>query len=429
MGPLLARVAAGAAVLVLLLAPSAQAGWRSTQTLEAKKKLSGAVAIATAPSGHAVAVWQTNRGLRVAIARPGRAFGRPRPISGSDTNSGDVRVAVAPNGRAIVAQDYFDNSFFDPTDLRGEGCCHGTKVAIVSARGRVTAARTVRPRGNVSPLAALAAGNSRFGVLVGGSVDGGVRFIAISAQGRPGTPHTVAPARFNGTTLQFSGRRAVAALTADFPARAAVSAERPDGSFSAPRTVLRLDEQGFVSGFIPAIVITAAGRGRNVVAYDSGRAQASRVSVARFDAAGHLARLAGPSAPSTRVSLAPAAIAGNAFAVAWSERTSGRVLRLVTRGASGRVRRITLPPQHGDTGAPGIATGGGAVALSATPGTFSRPLATRVLYIPPGGGRVSRILIPGVSFGAPPVVVDGRGRVRVIWRTDSGFVRTRLRTR
>ena len=61
--------------------------------------------------------------------------------------------------------------------------------------------------------------------------------------------------------------------------------------------------------------------------------------------------------------------------------------------------------------------------------TASRALPTRVLYVPPGGGRVSRILIAGVSFGAPPVVVDDRGRVRVIWRTDSGFVRTRLRTR
>jgi hypothetical protein len=75
----------GAIAFTSLFAAAAQAGGRAPQTRDVSRKFSPAT------SGRAVAVWVTKRGLRVAVARPGRAFARSRAIAGSDPDSDDLR--------------------------------------------------------------------------------------------------------------------------------------------------------------------------------------------------------------------------------------------------------------------------------------------------------------------------------------------------
>ncbi len=429
--PLLARTrccaVAGTFVLALVLAPAAQAGWRAPQTLDAARSFGGPVALATAPSGHAVAVWESARnGLRVAVAQPGRSFSRSRAIAGSVQEGLDVRVAVAPSGRAIVAFEYHDGSFFDPTDLRGDGCCHGTKVAIVAPAGAVTAARAVRPRGNVSPLTAIAAGSSRFGVLVGGSIDGGVRFVPVSASGRPGSPRTVAAkgSGYDGASLQFAGRRALAGLTSIFPARVAVSSQRAGGAFSAPKVAIRVPAD-ITDGFLPSFAVTPDGRGRNVVASTTGPIGAVRVRLARVDAVGRVSTLAGPAALGPSDQLTAPAVGGGAVALAYGQ---GRRLRLVTRSATGRLRRRTLSSLGTNAGQPQAAIGGGAIAITTIPTSLGRTLAPRVFYLRSAAARPSVLRLATRAFSAGPVIVDGRGRVRVLYRDPDGRLKTRLRT-
>jgi hypothetical protein len=430
MSPLPARglaIAAGVAA-ALALAPAAHAAWRAQQTLDHNRTFGAGIAIATTRSGRAVAVWQTKIGLRVAVARPGRAFAHSRLIERSAVFSSNVAVAIAPSGRAIVAQSYDDGSFAGPPESRGEdSCCSGTKVAIVSAGGRVTSARAVRPRGTRSPLAAVAASTNRFGVLVGAPGEGGVRFIAVSSSGRAGPPRLVAATHYRGVTLQFAGGRAIVALTDEIPARIAVSTERSGGSFTAPKVAVRT-QGDLQSAFLGRVEVTADGRGRNVVAYDSGTARGSQVKVVRFDAAGRATTLAGPAPTAAQPAIATPATDGGAVAVAYTQSFLSHVPLLVTRTAAGRLRRRTLPSLGGQIQTPAVATGGGAIALTATPSTAHGPLSTRVLYLRSPTARVDRIVLPSTTFGSPPVVIDGRGRARVMWRDDNGRVRTRLRT-
>lgn len=420
-------LAAGAAA-ALALAPAAHAAWRAQQTLDHDRTFGAPIAIATTRSGRTVAVWQTDIGLRVAVARPGRAFAHSRRIPGSAVSSSFVQIAITASGRAIVAQSYDDGSFTGPPESRGEdNCCSGTKVAIVSAGGRVTPARAVRPRGTRSPLAAVAAGPTRFGVLVGAPGEGGVRFIAVSSSGRAGPPRLIAAKRYRGVTLQFAGGRAIVALTDEIPQRVAVSSERSGGSFTAPKVAVRT-QGDLQSAFLPRVEVTADGRGRNVVAYDSGTVRGSQVKVVRFDSAGRATTLAGPATVPRPPAIAAPATDGRAVAVAYTESFLSHVPLLVTRTAAGRLRRRTLPSLGGQIQTPAVATGGGAIALTATPSTAHGPLSTRVLYLRGPTARVDRIVLPSLTFGSPPVVVDGRGRARVLWRDDNGRVRTRLRT-
>ncbi len=417
-----------ALALALLPAPDAHAAWRAQQTLDHNRNFGGAIAIATTPSGRAVAVWQTKIGLRVAVARPGRAFAHSRLIAGSAVSSSNVEAAIAPSGRAIVAQSYDDGSFAGPPDSRGEdNCCTGTKVAIVSPGGRVTSARAVRPRGTRSPLAAVAASANRFGVLVGAPREGGVRFIAVSRSGRAGPPRLIAATHYRGVTLQFAGGRAIVALTDEIPLRIAVSSERAGGAFTAPKVAVRT-QGDLQSAFLGRVEVTADGRGRNVVAYDSGTTRGSQVKVVRFDAAGRATTLAGPATVPAPPEIAPPATDGRAVAVAYTESFLSHVPLLVTRTAAGRLRRRTLPSLGGQIHTPAVATGGGAIALTTTPSTARGPLSTRVLYLRSPTARVDRIVLPNLRFGSPPLVIDGRGRARVLWRDDNGRVRTRLRT-
>jgi hypothetical protein len=335
-------------------------------------------------------------------------------------------VAVAPNGRAIVAFQYHDGSFFDPADLRGDGCCRGTKIAVVAPGGAVTAARPVRLRGTISPLAAIAAGASRFGVLVGGSFDSGLRFVPISAGGRPGSPRTITAARsaYDGASLQFHGRRAVASLVSAIPARVAVSAQRAAGAFSKPKVVVRVPDKIF-EGFLPTLAVTADGRGRNVVAYTDSSRKVSRVRLARFDASGHVTILAGPSTPAANIQLTAPAVAGGMVALAYG---AGRNLRLVTRSATGRVRRRTLASLGTNAGSPTTAIGGGgAIAISTSPTSQLSAIAPRVFVLRAAGGPISQVRLPRNSSGRYPVVVDRRGRVRVLYRDPDRRPKARLR--
>jgi hypothetical protein len=424
-------VVLGSVVLTLAGACAAQAGWHAPQKVDATRRVDGPIAVATAPSGHAVAVWESRSGLlRVAVARPGRPFGRSREIPGSQLNGidDDVRVAVAPNGRAIVALEYLDGTVGEEVELRSEGCCRGTKVAIVSPGGGVTGARAVRPRGTVSPLSGIAAGASRFGVLIGGSFATGVRFVAVSASGRPGSPRTVATkGLYDGASLQFSGRRAVAGLVSTFPARVAVSAQRASGAFAASKVVVRVAQSGR-DGFLINHAMTPDGHGRNVIAYSSGAQPTARVTVVRADAAGHVTTLARPTKALSQIALGAPAASGGAFALGYGQ---GSTLRLITRSASGRLRRRALVRLGDAAGLPVTATGGGSIAISTSPSSrrFGASLAPRVLYVRAAGGRPSQISLPVRSFGPHPVAVDGRGRVRVLYRDADGRVSARLRTR
>ena len=324
-------------------------------------------------------------------------------------SSSNVEAAIAPSGRAIVAQSYDDGSFAGPPDSRGEdNCCTGTKVAIVSPGGRVTSARAVRPRGTRSPLAAVAASANRFGVLVGAPREGGVRFIAVSRSGRAGPPRLIAATHYRGVTLQFAGGRAIVALTDEIPLRIAVSSERAGGAFTAPKVAVRT-QGDLQSAFLGRVEVTADGRGRNVVAYDSGTTRGSQVKVVRFDAAGRATTLAGPATVPAPPEIAPPATDGRAVAVAYTESFLSHVPLLVTRTAAGRLRRRTLPSLGGQIHTPAVATGGGAIALTTTPSTARGPLSTRVLYLRSPTARVDRIVLPNLRFGSPPLVIDGRG--------------------
>jgi hypothetical protein len=230
---------------------------------------------------------------------------------------------------------------------------------------------------------------------------------------------------YDGASLQFDGRRAVASVLSVLPARVAVSAQGAGGAFSKPKVVVRVAEKTF-EGFLPSLAVTPDGRGRNVVAYTDSSRKVSRVRLARFDAAGHVTILAGPSKPGANIQLTAPAVAGGAVALAYGR---GPSLRLVTRSATGRVRRRTLASLGTNIGSPATAIGGGAIAITTSPTSRLGAIAPRVFFLPSAGGPVTQVQLPKNSSGSHPVAVDRRGRVRVLYRDRDGRPKARLRTR
>jgi hypothetical protein len=160
------RVLACAALVVVA------GGWTEPQVLEPKHTFS--FAQDGNGAGERFLAWDSEDGIRVAVARRGRAFGRPRVVPGPP--GGGVQVAADARGNALIVWRYHDGS--QPPVPPGHsdiGCCNRVVASILRADGRLTRARTLSPRGldAYKPRVAVA-GDGRFALL--GLPDRRVRF-------------------------------------------------------------------------------------------------------------------------------------------------------------------------------------------------------------------------------------------------------------
>jgi hypothetical protein len=157
------RLLVSAVAIALLAAPaSAGASWGPRQTLV---RFNGGyaqdVALAGNARGDAVAAWQGSRGVQVAFAHRGKAFGPARELKGGADGS-SPQVAIDEQGNALVLWSYFDNTDPGRPGQRDDGCCFGIRLSVRSAKtGRYRRAQTLTPpRHQVNSLAYAIEGGS-----------------------------------------------------------------------------------------------------------------------------------------------------------------------------------------------------------------------------------------------------------------------------
>src|SRR5436309_3346905 len=139
-----------------LLPASAVASWGPRQRLSSGGDDHGEdVTLVGNARGDAVAAWRDGLGIRVAFARHGKAFGRPRYAPGG-RHGRDPSVAIDSQGNAVVVWTYFANTSPPDPEERDEGCCSGAQMTVRSAAsGRMRRAQALTPKGHeVGPVAA-----------------------------------------------------------------------------------------------------------------------------------------------------------------------------------------------------------------------------------------------------------------------------------
>jgi len=153
-------------LIALLVITSSASGWsRQRLTKDAPDGYED-VGLAANDRGDAAIVFEGRAGISVAIARRGRAFGRPRIVrGGGDFTATQPRVAVDERGNVLVLWSYNDGTEPDPPFARDEGCCRRIHLSLRRAGGRSFGRpRTVGPPGQDSELQAFSMVNGRIGV-------------------------------------------------------------------------------------------------------------------------------------------------------------------------------------------------------------------------------------------------------------------------
>ena len=155
------RLSAVAAALLAcsLTALCASAGasvrWLGTQTLGriGTYPLSGAT-LAGVANGQRALAWNQN-GIRLALAQPGRRFGRPIRIS--EASDSKPVLAIDARGDLVVAWQYSDHSVIPPPEERSSSdCCDHVRVAMVRPDGKVVSEQTLTPPGRFANVQAVA---------------------------------------------------------------------------------------------------------------------------------------------------------------------------------------------------------------------------------------------------------------------------------
>ena len=127
------------------------------------------VSLAGSSNGWAVAAWNPGPGLRVAIAPPGRPFGRSAtPVAVTLPESAPL-VAVDDRGDVAVAWTSDDGEYLSPPDkyFQQYGCCERLQVAMLDAAGRVLSDQVVTPAATTAQVASLAIARDGATVAVG----------------------------------------------------------------------------------------------------------------------------------------------------------------------------------------------------------------------------------------------------------------------
>src|SRR3954452_5539506 len=94
-------------IALVAVPASADASWRPRQTLDTTLSHYGEdIALAGNARGDAVAAWEGERGIAVAFARRGKAFGHFRYAPRSSAGSAP-QVGIDGQGNAIVLWSYF----------------------------------------------------------------------------------------------------------------------------------------------------------------------------------------------------------------------------------------------------------------------------------------------------------------------------------
>jgi hypothetical protein len=146
-----------AAIVPVLLGPAARPSddrgrWSAQQTVgtlgyaNAQNSSEVAFQLAVGANGEAAAAWVATDGLRVAIARPGRAFGPSRLLA--RTTDAELALAVDDRGDVAVAWDYLDGRFNPDVYARESPCCDHVRVAMLRPSGRAASMQTLTPRGS-----------------------------------------------------------------------------------------------------------------------------------------------------------------------------------------------------------------------------------------------------------------------------------------
>src|SRR2546423_7536828 len=97
---LAAWLLAAMAIIALGAAP-AGAAWTSQRVAQTPSGESGAPVLAGNERGDAALVFRSGSGISLALARPGREFGRPRKVPGT-SNESSGRVAIDEHGNVLV---------------------------------------------------------------------------------------------------------------------------------------------------------------------------------------------------------------------------------------------------------------------------------------------------------------------------------------
>jgi hypothetical protein len=154
-----------AMALALAAASPAGAAWTRQQVASSAPDYIHSATIAGNERGHAALVFSDAAGLHVAVAEPGREFGRPRRVPRSGGGGGYERLAVDENGNVLLGWTYNDESQPPRPFQRDEGCCRRIRLALLrhgSSHFEVTGTMG-RPRFD-SQLRHIAMINGRVGV-------------------------------------------------------------------------------------------------------------------------------------------------------------------------------------------------------------------------------------------------------------------------
>src|SRR4051794_36065770 len=152
-----------AAVALALATASPAAAWTRQRVANSDYDYGGAV-LAGNERGNAALVFDGTAGLYVAVAEPGRDFGRPRLVPRS-RDGGFERIAVDERGDVLVGWTYNDGSKAPRPNQRDEGCCRRIRLALLRhGSSRFVVSSTMGRPGFDSQLRSIAIVNGRVGV-------------------------------------------------------------------------------------------------------------------------------------------------------------------------------------------------------------------------------------------------------------------------
>jgi hypothetical protein len=416
-----------ALTLASLAAPAAaSASWGPRQTLDNNPPGYGEdVALAGNARGDAVAAWEGRRGIAVAFARRGKAFGRFHYAPRSRAGIGP-QVGIDEQGNAIVLWGYFDNTEPEEPEQRDEGCCIGVQLTVRSARtGRFRARQTLTPKGHDLGPPAFEIDRGRIGVAWSQDFGSGI-YARFGRKGhrlghrvhlkRGDFPVGVALLK-SGPAVTYIGKGSSRVRLREFRVRRG-------------RAVRDRSVSGFFSAFADFGVATNA-RGQQVAAWSHARGPRNSPVYAGVRAAGgrfrvrRVSRRAAAFAP--RVAIAPS----GAALVAWSTYQA----EIFTAGRRPG-KRFGLARQFGKKVRNGfisdlqiaVDSRGRSVLgwLQSHPGSRAH---ARGAFRSAGGRKLQpRDLGHGDSMGNQATAAfDAHGRARLIWRRAPTVQVTRAR--
>ena len=390
-----------ASVGTVLSAAAPAAAWAPQRLFTGGDFFQQTVALAQNTRGDAAVVFQDLRAVRLAVARPGHRFSRPRRVPGS-RGGANARVAIDEQGDVLVAWEYDDGTAPEVPEDRDSGCCVGVRMTVRDGRsGHFRRVQRLTPTGHDIILGDMAINHGR--VALGWS-EGASRVRARFA-GRHRRLGKTGSVRGYGEVEGVAASRTGATVTYAHYSSSSTSVREfhltRGGRVARRRTVLAgLPE-------FEEVALATNRRGDQALSW-GGDLEALRVGVRRRGGRFHLRRVA-----EGRVQLAKLAIASSGAAVAaW--RTRSNRLMVTARRPGHRFGR----PRHFATGriddsdiAVAVNDAGRAVIA------WERRRGVVAAFRSPAGRALSRHRVgPGfVEDGSHTAAIDARGDARLVW--------------